>query len=170
MFSSLFLLAACGTSYVTQDNGISFDNLYALEGSEIPVFDVPDDTENGAYVHYKNGNLRYKTWINNGCIDRYLYTYYDNGNLKMFLPLRNCKGNGIIRSYYSNGNLENEMGVRDGYLYGPFKRYHNTSNNGIYMQGTMSNGVFEGLVEQYDDDGELVKKGEIRNGKIYPLQ
>lgn len=164
------LLLVAGES-ISSDKEIFLNNFNSMEGFEIQVPPVPAGTKEGEYLlRYNDGSLRFKSLVKNGCYDRYVYAYYGGGKPQMTMTLKNCKVNGVVKNYLQNGNLKSEMTVRDGRLYGPFKYYHDSRNNGVYIQGTMENGVITGIVKQYDTTGKLVSEGNVTDGELKILK
>lgn len=169
ILSSVLLLSACES--MSSGPEISLKNFQSMEGTELQVPPVPAGTKDGEYLrHYNDGTIRFKSRVKNGCYDRYIYAYYGGGRPQMTMSLKNCKVNGVVKNYLQNGNLKSEITVRDGRLYGPFKYYHDSASNGVYIQGTMENGAFTGTVKQFDTAGKLVSEGKVTNGRMQILK
>ena len=93
-----------------------------------------NDITEGLYrVYFSNGQVSFETEYTNGTLNGIGKSYYETGVLKEEVTFVNNEENGPFREYYSNGNME--------------------------WEGTYLNGDNEfGLLKNYDESGELVKK------------
>jgi len=83
--------------------------------------------------------------------------YYESGLLLLKQNFRMDTLEGISRKYYENGQLEEEVMFADNLENGPFKEYY--ENGLLHWEGQYLNGDNEfGLLKEYDDMGELIKK------------
>ncbi|SUC00615.1 MORN repeat variant [Proteus vulgaris] len=174
ILSSVLLLSGCSAFLYSLGNNpeMSLSNIKLMENTtKLTVPTIPPGTRDGEYLrYYPDGKLKYKSWVTKGCFDRYVNAYNDNGKLKMVIPLKNCEVNGVVKSYQANGNIYSEIAMRDGLPYGAFKYYHNTPKNNVNLQGYMENSTLVGVITQYDENGKVINKGQILDGKIKILK
>ncbi len=166
------VLVTSGCQMLTASNTDSdFESLKQLKGVEFPSTHAPKEAPEGLFeTSYDNGKPELKTWIHNGCLDRYMKTYYENGNMESDVQLKNCKVNGFVRNYNENGRLDIEMNAIEGKLSGPFKTYYDTHSNNVHITGTFKNGDLEGTLTEFDESGKIITKAHIRDGEIYVEQ
>lgn len=89
-----------------------------------PVIQVAKDFPEGEYSEkFDNGNIKFKTYVQNSCFDKYIDIYFPNGQLRTHTPLVNCKANGVSQGYLENGDLRTEIPYVDGYAQGDVKVY-----------------------------------------------
>lgn len=108
--------------------------MYAEDGSKESDTEYSDDKMNGFHkVYFPSGQLQ----INS--------VYKDNEIV------------GIFEKYYENGKLAEKVNFKDNKENGPFEEYH--ENGKLKWRGTYRDGDNEfGLLENFNEEGELVKK------------
>ncbi|WP_236611167.1 toxin-antitoxin system YwqK family antitoxin [Providencia burhodogranariea] len=107
----------------------------------VPEIAVSEGTPEGALVkNDDNGHLLFKTVVKNKCFDEYMDVYYPNGQLRAHTPLVKCKAEGLSQSYTQAGKLKTEIFYK--------------------------NGLADGEIKVFDDNGNVVKKMQYKNG--YP--
>lgn len=90
-----------------------------------PVIKVAKDFAEGEFSEkYANGSVKFKTYVQNGCFDKYIDVFYPNGQLNTHTPLFNCKANGLAQSYTEKGALKTETPYVDGYAHGESRLYN----------------------------------------------
>lgn len=108
---------------------------------EQPSITVGENIQNGKLIKKDdNGNLLFKTFVQNNCFDKYIDVFYPNGKLRTHTPLVECKANGVSKGYTEDGLLKTEI---------PYK-----------------NGLADGVIKVYDQKGNVVKQKTYREG--YP--
>ncbi|BBG60655.1 MORN repeat variant [Providencia rustigianii] len=169
VFSVTLALSGCLSQPASQgDNGVPLEEFKELENLRMPELNIPEGAPDGEYVErYPNGNIQFKSWVKNNCLDKNIYTYYENGKLNMHIPVKNCKVDGVIKSYLENGNLDTEMGYSNDRLNGDYKSYYDTPKNNLHIKASFVNGSVEGALEERDQNGELSKLGYVKDGKLY---
>ncbi|MBG5918142.1 toxin-antitoxin system YwqK family antitoxin [Providencia stuartii] len=169
-FSFALLISGCQLFTPTSSQS-DLNALNELKGYEFPSTQVPKGTPNGPYeFHYDNGQLESKSWVKNGCLDRYLEYFYENGKTKMYTPIQNCQVNGLVKIYHEDGRKDLEMTASNGKLTGPFKVYHDTKSNKLQASGVFKNGEPQGTISEFDENGQLIQKFNVINGKIVTAQ
>ncbi|HEF8784711.1 TPA: hypothetical protein QH450_001620 [Providencia alcalifaciens] len=169
-FSVAFMLSGCLSQPAPQydNNGIQLEEFKELESLRMPELNIPEGAPDGDYIeHYGNGAIQFKSWVKNNCLDKSITVYYKNGQPKMFIPIKDCKVDGVIKSYHPNGNLDTEMGYSNDRLNGDYKSYYDTPKNNLHLKTSFVNGAAEGVLEERGQDGELLKQGLIKDGKLY---
>jgi antitoxin component YwqK of YwqJK toxin-antitoxin module len=108
--------------------------IYDANGNVEILENYKDNTTNGPYkVYYPNGNVKFETVYTSGVLNGSAKSYTEDGKLKEEVTFSNNEENGPFKEYYDNGNIE--------------------------WEGTYLNGDNEfGLLKNYDESGELVKK------------
>lgn len=147
---SVFLLVGCANfaTVVTKKNdssGLTPDYAKGMKQKEIkqealknqkietPSITVGENIKNGEFIQKdNNGNLLFKTFVQNKCFDKYMDVFYPNGKLRTHTPLVECKANGVSQGYTSDGVLRTEI---------PYK-----------------NGLAEGVVKIYNQKGDVIKQ------------
>lgn len=95
----------------------------------------------------------YENDILNGPINE----YHPNGKLKLTGIYTDNVLSGKVSVYYPSGNLKEEVQFEDNVEEGPFKEYHENGN--LKWEGNYRNGSNEfGLIKEYNEDGELIRK------------
>lgn len=104
-----------------------------------PVIKVEKDFPEGEFSEkYPNGNIKFKTYVQNGCFDKFVDIYYPNGQLRTHTPLVNCQANGLSQGYLVNGALRTEIPYVDSYVQGEIKVFDkngNVAETKMYHQG-----------------------------------
>lgn len=174
LLSLILLVSGCQLGGSTNSNSNSdskFGELSELKTMEFPSTEAPKGLAEGAFeTEYDNGQPKFKAWVSKGCLDKYIKTYYENGKPESLIQLKNCKIDGTVRNYHENGRIDVELTALQGKLSGPFKIYHNTPSNKPNITGTFKNGDLVGTLTEFDENGTVISKAVIRDGKIIVLQ
>lgn len=174
ILSSTLLLSGCSAFLFSLGSNpeMTLSNIKLMENTtKLKVPAIPPGTKDGEYLrYYPGGQIKYKSWVTKGCFDRYVNAYYENGKLQMIIPLKNCEVNGVVKSYQTNGNIYSEIAMRNGLPHGAFKYYHNTPKNNVNLQGYIENKALIGVITQYDENGKVINKGQVLDGKVKILK
>lgn len=88
----------------------------------MPVIKVKEDFPEGEFIKKDEaGRVEFKTFVQNGCFDKYIDIYYPNGELRTHTPLVDCKANGVSQGFLVNGVLRTEIPYKDSYAQGDAK-------------------------------------------------
>lgn len=116
-----------------------------------------DLLEGKRYFYYENGQVEEEQFYVKGKLDGVQYGFHENGKLKFKSINKDSKLTGEYFSYYDNGKRRLYLNFENDLENGPFEEYH--KNGIIKWRGTYRNGNKEfGLLEQFDEKGELIKK------------
>lgn len=89
------------------------------------------------------------------------YSCYDSkGNL--LAEQANTEGNLPYLDYTKDGHKSAEGTLKDGLLEGDYTTYYH--NGFVKNKGTMHEGSYEGLLEEYQETGQLLSKASVKNG------
>ena len=184
MYKRILILSAIAISMIAcHDHG----EVYVRNSNGNVVehyFITPDSIKNGLYqAYYDNGEVQEKSFYKDGKLDgeRMLYfdnggveiseayvegvmtgpykVYYKSGQVQLEQNFENGQLTGTSIKYHENGKLAEEVSFVDGEENGPFKEYY--PNGEVHWEGNYLNGDNEfGLLKEYDESGELIKKME----------
>ena len=113
--------------------------------------------EGKRYFYYQNGQIEEEQFYVKGKLEGNQYGFHENGQLKFKSVNKENKLTGEYFSYYDNGQKRLYLNFLNDLENGPFEEYHR--NGVIKWRGTYRNGNKEyGLLEQFDETGELIKK------------
>lgn len=131
---------------------------YFKNGSLAETSHFKDGAQDGTRkLYYENGNIEEVQLFKNGKLDGEQKGYHENGKLKFSCTNLENLLQGEYHSYYDNGKKRLFLTFVDDLENGPFIEYYRTG--GIEWKGSYRNGNKEfGLLEQYDEKGELIKK------------
>ncbi len=142
-----------------------------------------DSLRNGVYIRYTDkGIIAEKANYSNGKLNgvRQLYfansdqieieehyvndnfqgpykTFYPSGKIELEATYNNNILEGVSKKYFENGSLQEEVLFENNEENGAFVEYY--ENGSPEWKGTYRNGANEiGLLENYNENGELVKK------------
>lgn len=148
------------SSYYVDKNGVQQDSfkLYHLNGKIHSVeFKVDGKTNGKKSIYFESGQLEQTISFVNGQHDGPFKEYYDTGTLHIESQYKEDVLTGKYTKYYPDGNIEEEITFEENEENGPFSEYH--PNGVIHWKGTYKNGNNEvGLLEEYNTEGELIKK------------
>jgi antitoxin component YwqK of YwqJK toxin-antitoxin module len=124
-------------------------------------------TETATYSHNKlegerklydaNGNIEIVENYKNNITEGPYQVYYPDGKVKFETVYTSGVLNGTAKSYSADGQLTEEVTFFNNEENGPFTEYYDNGN--IEWEGTYLNGDNEfGLLKNYDEAGELIKK------------
>lgn len=124
---------------VNELNRMAFEN----QKLDVPSISVGNNIPEGELTErYDNGNIKFKTVVQNRCFDKYIDIYYPDGHLRTHTPLVNCKANGISIGYTSSGVL--------------------------YTKVPYTDGLADGNVKVYDGSGKVISS--VQYAKGYPVK
>jgi antitoxin component YwqK of YwqJK toxin-antitoxin module len=113
--------------------------------------------EGKRYFYYENGEIEEIQMFEEGKLKGEQLGYHENGVLKFKCFNEGNKLEGKYLSYYDNGKKLLYLNFINDLENGPFEEYY--TNEVIKWKGTYRNGNKEfGLLEQFDEKGELIKK------------
>ncbi len=146
---------------------------YAKEGLYVKLDEKGNKYEE---AQYKNDQLNgeRKLYFENGevqIIENYLdgnfegpyQTFYENGQVQLVGQYSNNKAEGEWKKYYDSSELMEVVQMRDNMENGPFVEYYQNGKKkaeGNYLDGDNE----DGLLQLYDEAGELVKKMNCKRG------
>lgn len=90
-------------------------------------------------IFHKNGQLKFEAVYQNGMLEGQGKSYYDDGQLKEVVVFANNEENGPFEEYHPNGKVK---------------------ARGQYLEGDNEHG----LLELFDENGELIKKMNCTRG------
>jgi antitoxin component YwqK of YwqJK toxin-antitoxin module len=96
-------------------------------------------------------------------------SYYKNGQLGTREDYKNGKPHGVKEIYFENGQLERKTTWKNGNLDGLWEYYY--ENGQLRERGNLRSvvsgfGRWEGFLEYFDEDGNLTKTEEWKEGKL----
>ncbi len=179
----IFVLCACGRNNLeqvelTEDDGskvtytrnkenfakegtlVRFD----ADGVKLEKAEYKNDTLHGVrHLYYPNGNIQVSENYMNGTFEGDFKSFYENGKVQLEGIYVNNVMDGTWKGYYDSGELKEEVLFKNNNENGPFVEYH--KNGKLKAKGTYLDGDNEdGLLELYDEDGELIKKMQCKKG------
>jgi antitoxin component YwqK of YwqJK toxin-antitoxin module len=108
-------------------------------------------------IYTDEGILESTSTYKDGVMEGPYQVFFPSGKLKIDAAYRNNAINGIFKKFYENGGLKEVVTFVDGEENGSFEEYH--PNGQIEWKGTYRKGDHEyGLLERFDDKGQLLKK------------
>jgi antitoxin component YwqK of YwqJK toxin-antitoxin module len=114
--------------------------------------------------YYKTGIVEGVQYFKDGVPHGKCEAYTEAGVLHKVFYYTDGKLNGPYTFYYPDGQVERTGTFRNDVDYGPSKRYH--ANGKLYMEESYNEqGVQEGEVKIYDEQGILIKQEMMYNGK-----
>ncbi|MCB0703752.1 MAG: toxin-antitoxin system YwqK family antitoxin [Saprospiraceae bacterium] len=123
-----------------------------------------NDTLNGLRrMFYENGTVQIEEHYEMGKFIGSFKAYHANGKLELAGEYINNAMEGEWRGYYDNGQLREVVLFSGNQENGPFVEYYDNGN--VKAEGTYLNGDTEqGLLQEYNEEGVLVRKAECDNG------
>lgn len=124
-----------------------------------------NDTLHGSRIlfYVETGTRQIVENYNHGNFDGLYQVFYPNGKLEQEGNYVNNIMDSIWVRYYDTGQISEEVMFRDNEENGPFKEFH--PNGNMKAEGTYREGDNEhGLLKLYDENGELVKTMNCKNG------
>jgi antitoxin component YwqK of YwqJK toxin-antitoxin module len=104
-------------------------------------------------------------------------SYYESGEVKAKQPyiIKNGESvlEGTFREYFKNGQLKTEATMKANETNGPFTEYHKNGNikaKGTQVTHELLGRVDDGLLELFDENGELVKKMNCSLGRCETIE
>ena len=90
---------------------------------------------------------------------------YGNGQIKSKLEFKNGLSDGTQEAFYLKGNQRFLCNCKSGHLIKEFKQYFENGN--IKRTGRYNNdGLFEGIITVYFEDGNIHQSVSMKNGKL----
>lgn len=113
---------------------------------------------NGERIIYNaEGKKEISEIYENDILNGPLKEFYENGKMKMLGNYKNNVLSGTVNVFYPSGKLKEEVQFEDNMEDGPFKEFHENGN--LKWEGTYRKGDNEfGLLKEYDENGELIRK------------
>lgn len=155
----------------TYEDGSTFE-VYEYKGDSLKHGMYKAYLENGDLVeeaHYLEGKLDGKRKIykgksveieefyENNVMNGTYKVFYPDGTVKLERPYNHGILEGMVKGYYPSGAIKEEVTFVDNMEQGPFREFH--ENGQVMWEGSYLNGDNEfGLLKQFDDQGELIKK------------
>ena len=116
-------------------------------------------------LYYPNGQIESVSDFENGKLHGKHLVYHDTGESMIDSDYKNSEIIGVLKKYYKNGNLQEEVTFANDIENGPFTEYY--ENGRVKWKGQYLNGDYEfGIIEHFDEDGELIKKLECDSMRI----
>lgn len=114
-------------------------------------------------IYYENGGLELIENYKNGVFDGPYQEFYEEGKLQLEgLYVANV-ATGDWKKFYKNGQVMEVVRMENNLENGPFVEYYENGNKkaeGNYLEGDNE----DGLLQMYDEAGELVKKMDCQKG------
>ena len=154
--------------YTTNDEGAKEGEYkrYYENGSIAEISVYKNDILNGKRkFFFANGNLEQEEdWINNKLTGKKV-VYYDTGEKYVEAEYDSSMIVGVFKKFYKNGQVQEEVTFEKDLENGPFTEYY--ESGAIKWKGQYLNGDNEfGIIENYDEQGSLIKKLECDSMKI----
>ncbi len=125
------------------------------------VLNYKNDSLNGIQkVYYSNGQLMLEVKFEMGKPMQVLKALTSTGVLNEDVELED--GNGNIIVYFDDDKPLYELNIKNGELEGKQRRFFN--NGDIDFEEEFTAGTANGNVVDYDNNGTIIKKGEVKNG------
>ena len=175
LFIAITMLAACKQGIMVEnkdDNGVLIERYEVNKdnikhGSYTSYFSDGAVNETSNYVDGKLDGLRTIFYPNGKeeIVERYemdvmngpYLVYHDNGNLKQVVNFYDGVMSGPLKVFYADGTLKEEVTMVDNNENGPFKEFY--PNGNVHWEGSYLDGDNEfGLLKEYNEQGELIKK------------
>ena len=142
---------------------------------------------------YDNGLLSFKGNYKNGKEDGLWELFHENGQLGSRWNYKNGQEEGLFVSFYDNGQLKHRENYIDGELDGLYETFHEKGklyetfhkngkpdghwetfylNSNFFLhgprktRGKIKNEKLEGLWEYFDEEGNLTKTEEYKDGEL----
>lgn len=129
---------------------IQCDCHYNMEGQR-------DSIQN---MYYENGNPEFSGNYANGKQEGVQNTYYENGNPEFSANYANGKQEGKSITYYDNGQVSGEIIYKND---APYEAISVFAKDGRPLEkGSLKEG--NGTLNQYDDNGKLLRVEHYKNG------
>ena len=181
LFSCVIFMLSCDSKIQSFHENGTLESEYSIDedslkhGTFVRYFDSGVKAEESNFVHgkqdgqrilyYLNGNKESEGTYVNGELHGKKLVYYDSGELMIDSDYEHSEVVGVFKKYYKNGNLLEEVTFENDLENGPFKEYYEDGT--IKWKGQYLNGDNEfGIIEHYNEAGELIKKLECDSMKI----
>jgi antitoxin component YwqK of YwqJK toxin-antitoxin module len=181
LFAYLIFLYSCDSTVNTYHPNGNVETAYHVDkdslkhGPFIRYFENGQIAEESHFIHgkqdgqrvlyYPNGQKESEGTYVDGELHGEKRVYYDSGELMISSNYEHSEVVGIFKKYYKNGNLLEEVTFENDLENGPFKEYYEDGT--IKWKGQYLNGDNEfGIIEHYNEAGELIKKLECDSMKI----
>lgn len=173
---SLLIITACKTDpsikqVRNEDNQVIESYTFDENGLKHGIVKLFDDkgilTEEAEYAHGKmdgyrriydaDGRMEVEEHYKNDVIDGAYTVFYPNGGVEISADYIDGVMNGTLHRYYESGTIMETVSMVENEENGIFKEYYENGN--IQWEGNYVNGENEvGLLKQFDESGELVRK------------
>jgi len=132
----------------------------------------------GQRIFYgENGKAMEEETYENGLMVGDAISYYETGEIRAKTPFIIKDGKSVLegsfREYYKNGQLKTEAAMKDSETNGAFTEYHENGNikaRGTQVTHELLGRVDHGLLEQFDEDGNLTKKMDCNFGRCETVE
>lgn len=145
--------------------------IYFSNGNPSSVTEFKGGVINGTETYYyRNGALRYSINNTNGDLNGDLVEYFDNKKIYQKVTFVNGKREGASKTFYNNTNnsLETEGNYVKGKATGEWKSYFRSGK--LYRKENYnSDGLYDGLIIEYFDNGKVASEELYSNGKMNGL-
>lgn len=94
-------------------------------------------------------------------------SFYETGALKIEQDFVQGALTGWSIRYYPNGTVEEKVMLKNNVENGPFWEYHENGTlktEGTYAPNDEGDGVEEGELKEYDENGQLIRVADCQNG------
>jgi len=134
------------------------------KGQKYEEANYKDDQLNGERkLYYENGQVQIVENYINGSFEGPYQTFYENGQMEIDGQYVNNEASGEWKKYYDSSELMEIVQLKNNLENGPFVEYYRNGNKkaeGTYLDGDNEHG----LLQMYNQAGELVKKMDCKRG------
>jgi antitoxin component YwqK of YwqJK toxin-antitoxin module len=119
-------------------------------------------------LYYPDGQVKIRERYKAGALDDLYEYFFPNGQVELKGYYVQGAMYGLWLKYMSTGQLLEEVTMINNEEMGPFREYH--PNGRLQAEGAYLNGPNEhGRLRLYDEQGQLQKEMDCRNGRCYTL-
>lgn len=126
-----------------------------------------DSLEGERKYFFANGNSESVENYRNNKLDGKFRAFYESGQLKIEQDFANGAMTGMSIRYYPNGQVEEKVTMKDNVENGPFSEYYENGKlktEGVYAPNNEGDGLEEGELKEYDDNGQLIRIADCKSG------
>ncbi|CCK78793.1 MORN repeat-containing protein [Desulfobacula toluolica] len=114
--------------------------------------------------YFKNGEKKYKGFLNNGKAHGQGTLYYENSNPQYVGQWKDGYSHGVGTLYYENGQRFYEGSVKNAEMHGQGTMYY--ENGSKLFEGFFKNGEMDGRGVMYNKKGQIQRKGQWIENKF----
>ncbi len=140
---------------------------YYEDGTKRQEAEYLNDIPNGSVqIWFLNGNTYQKFYSKNNKYHGLFEEYDELGFLKRRVFYEDGTIHGLFEEYYPNEIIKVRCNYHKGFIQGTYQLFYNTSLLFLECECGPIGGKMNGLLQVWNEEGELVEKYQCKNGRI----